>query len=119
MADGIFEQLRRESEPPASVRIAGFSSHNLTAVVREVFRGKMSGAEATAALGLTAQSIVELQAVAAEITAGNLKEAEVFDNRIRQMTKVMKHHHRDATKEEMAPIRAQRAAKKAALAGRT
>jgi hypothetical protein len=79
MADGIFEQLRRESEPPASVRIAGFSSHNLTAVVREFFRGQMSGAEATAALGLTPQSVIELQAVAAEITAGNLSEAEVSD----------------------------------------
>lgn len=78
MADGIFEQLRRESEPPAT-RIPGFSSHNLTAVVREVFRGQMSGAEATAALGLTPQSIIELQAVAAEITAGNLTEAEVSD----------------------------------------
>ena len=79
MADGIFEQLRRESEPPASIRIPGFSSHNLTAVVREVFRGQMSGAQATAALGLTAQSVVELQAVAAEITAGSLNEAEVSD----------------------------------------
>jgi hypothetical protein len=79
MADGIFEQLRRESEPPASTRIPGYSSHNLTAVVREVFRGEMTPAEATAALGLTAQSIVELQAVAAEITAGNLSEEEVND----------------------------------------
>lgn len=79
MADGIFEQLRRESEPPASVRIPGFSSHNLTAAVREVFRGQMTGAEATAALGLTPQSVIELQAVAAEIALGNLNEAEVSD----------------------------------------
>ncbi len=79
MADGIFEQLRRESEPPASVRIPGFSSHNLTAMVREVFRGEITGAQATAALGLTAQSVIELQTVAAEITAGNLSEAEVSD----------------------------------------
>ena len=79
MADGIFEQLRRESEPPASVRIAGVSSHNLTAMVREVFRGKITGAQATVALGLTAQSVTELQLVAAEVTAGNLTEAEVSD----------------------------------------
>lgn len=78
MADGIFEQLRRESEPPAT-RIPGFSSHNLTAMVREVFRGEITGAQATVALGLTAQSVIELQTVAAEITAGNLSEAEVSD----------------------------------------
>ncbi len=78
MANGIFEQLRREDEVTAT-RIPGFSSHNLTAVVREVFRGQMSGAEATAALGLTPQSVIELQAVAAEITAGTLTEAEVSD----------------------------------------
>ncbi len=47
--------------------------------MREVFRGQMTGAEATAALGLTPQSVIELQAVAAEITAGNLNEAEVSD----------------------------------------
>ncbi len=79
MADGIFEQLRRESEPPASVRIPGFSSHNLTAMVREVFRGQVTGAEATAALGLTPQSVTELQAVATEIGLGTLSEAEVSD----------------------------------------
>ena len=79
MADGIFEQLRREGEPPASVPIDGFSSHHLTAVVREVFRGDITPAQATAALGLTPQSVTELQAVSAEILAGNLTEAEVSD----------------------------------------
>ena len=45
-------------------------------------------------------------------------ETEVFDTKINRMVKIMKNHLRKATKEEMEPIRAQRAAKKAALAGR-
>ena len=46
-------------------------------------------------------------------------EVERFDKRINQMVKVMKDHRRDATKEEMEPVYARRAKKKAALAGRT
>jgi hypothetical protein len=47
------------------------------------------------------------------------EEVEIFDNRVNRMVKVRKDFRRKATSEEMAPIRAKRAAKKAALAGRT
>jgi hypothetical protein len=77
MADGVFEQLRGEGE--TGLRVNRVSSHDLTAMVRELFRGEVSGPEVIAALGLLPQSVADLTVVAAELTAGNLTESEVSD----------------------------------------
>jgi Glu-tRNA(Gln) amidotransferase subunit E-like FAD-binding protein len=77
MADGLFEQLRGIGE--TGLQISKVSSHDLAAMVREVQRGEITGGEASAALGLTAQSVTELTAVIAEVTATNLSPQEVTD----------------------------------------
>ena len=77
MADGVFEQLRGVGETGLAVQRV--SSHDLTAMVREVFRGEVTGAEATAALGLLPQSVTELQTIATRIGTGALSESEVND----------------------------------------
>lgn len=77
MADGLFEQLRGIGETGLAIPI--ISSHDLSAMVREVQRGKITGAEATAALGLTAETVTEITALIAEVNLGNLAVLEVTD----------------------------------------
>jgi hypothetical protein len=76
MANGLFEQLTGVGE--SGEEIARISSHNLVAVIGEVTRGDMSGAEATAALGLLPQTVIEIGLLVATVPATNSLE-EVKD----------------------------------------
>lgn len=76
MANGMFEQLTGVGE--AGEDIARVSSHNLVAVIGEVTRGEMTGPEATAALGLLAQSVIEITALVA-LVPGSITVEEVKD----------------------------------------
>lgn len=76
MANGLFEQLTGVGE--SGERIARVSSHNLVAVIGEVTRGEMTGAEATAALGLLPQTVIEITALVATVPGTNTLE-EVKD----------------------------------------
>jgi len=78
MANGLFEQLRGIDEDGVT-EIPAVSSHNLAAAVREVRRGVINGNTAKNALGLTDQSVTELQLVIAKVVANNLSEQEVTD----------------------------------------
>ncbi len=77
MADGLFEQLRGEDE--LGEPIPTVSSHDLAAMVREVQRGEVTGGEASAALGLLAQSVTDITNLVAEVNLGNISAQEVTD----------------------------------------
>lgn len=76
MANGLFHQLTGIGE--AGERIARISSHNLVAIIGEVTRGEMTGPEATAALGLLPQTVIEITALVATVPGTNSLE-EVKD----------------------------------------
>jgi len=76
MANGLFEQLTGVGE--AGEDIPRISSHNLVAVIGEVTRGEMTGPEATVALGLLPQTVIEITALVATVPATNSLE-EVKD----------------------------------------
>jgi hypothetical protein len=77
MADGLFEQLRGIGEFGDPIPVV--SSHALSAMVREVQRGEVTGGQAQAALGLTAQSVTDITAVVAKVADASLTAMEVTD----------------------------------------
>lgn len=68
MANGMFHQLTGVGEIGES--IARISSHNLVAVIGEVQRGEMTGAEAIAALGLLPQTVTDITDLIALVPVG-------------------------------------------------
>ncbi len=76
MANGMFEQLVGIGE--IGEEVARVSSHNLVAVIGEVTRGEMTGPEATAALGLLAQTVTEITDLVA-LVPGSITVEEVKD----------------------------------------